>query len=92
MLPKTALNSPPPDAGMIISTPLLVYLALMTSLGIVTTASNGLVPSPNLYYFNKNKFKFTFVKQWISDTNTHTIDLTVKLEAPNTSMSLRLIR
>lgn len=50
-IPKTALNSPPPDAGIIIRTPLLVYLAFMTSLGIVTTASNGFFPSLNLFMY-----------------------------------------
>lgn len=47
-LPNTALKSPPPDAGMIIKTPLLVYFALITSFGMVITASNGFVPSANL--------------------------------------------
>lgn len=49
-LPKTALKSPPPDAGMIIKTPLLVYFALITSFGMVITASNGFEPSPNLFH------------------------------------------
>ena len=47
-IPKTALKSPPPDAGIIIRTPLLVYLAFIISLGIVTMASNGFGPSLNL--------------------------------------------
>lgn len=47
-LPNTALKSPPPEAGMMIKTPLLVYFALMMSFGIVITASKGFEPSPNL--------------------------------------------
>lgn len=43
---------------MIIKTPLLVYLALITSFGIVITASNGSLPSANL---NEGKIDFKLV-------------------------------
>lgn len=47
-VPKTASKSPAPLAGMMIRTPLEVYLAWISSLGMVNLASNGLLPSLNL--------------------------------------------
>lgn len=78
-LPNTALNSPPPEAGMIIKTPLLVYFASITSFGIVITASNGWLPSANLVNKRFGDKKLIIKLSYFS---SHLMLFTVKFEAP----------
>jgi hypothetical protein len=56
IVPNCALNVPLPLAGRIMSTPLLVYLELILSNGILILASKGFPFSLNLYKRNRKYY------------------------------------